>query len=261
MRLPCAFRLPRSDLENVELSSGLIHVWDGIGPIDPARFRDFYTILDDTEQQRANGFHFEQHRIGFVSCRGWLRLLLSAYTGRHPGEIKFTSSEYGKPRLNEYPPNTGLVFNVSHSRERMAFAFGLDCMLGVDIEQTRNISDLEAMVDRICSETEKSTWRKIPKDRQLDYFFSIWVRKEAIIKAHGQGISLGMHDCELANNLDHPLSLPDSCGKVEDWTLFNLSYAEGYQGAVAVNSAHSSMVRRALPEQKLFDLYLSGKLG
>ncbi|MGH8499672.1 MAG: 4'-phosphopantetheinyl transferase family protein, partial [Methylococcales bacterium] len=155
---------------------------------------------------------------------------------------------------------TGLVFNVSHSCERMAFAFGLDCMLGVDIEQTRNMRYLEAMVNRICSETEQATWRKIPKDRQLEYFFSMWVRKEAIIKAQGQGISLGMRDCELANNFENLLSLPDPCGKVQNWTLFDLPCAEGYQGAIAVNSPNSCLVRRALPEQKLFDLYLSRTL-
>lgn len=251
----------RSDLEIGELSSGLIHVWEGASPIDPARFRDFHMILDETEQQRAGRFHFEHHRIRFVTCRGWLRLLLSVYTGQHPGEIRLTSGVYGKPRLNETPPNTGLVFNISHAAERMAFVIGHNCMLGVDIEQTRKLTHLEAMVDRICSETEKATWRKIPGDRRLDYFFSLWVRKEAIIKAHGQGISLGMQDCELAADLDNSVSLPEACGNVQDWTLFDLNYAEDYKGAIAVNKPHSSLARQALPEQWLFDLYLSGKLG
>ncbi|MGH8551514.1 MAG: 4'-phosphopantetheinyl transferase family protein [Methylococcales bacterium] len=255
------FRPPRFGRDSFELSHGLIHVWDGIGSIEATRYRCFYEILDDAERQRAERFRAEQHKIRFVTCRGWLRLLLSAYTGLHPGDIPLTPGEHGKPRLNDNPPNTGLVFNVSHSGERMVFAFGLDCMLGVDIERFRDIPRLESLVDRICSEPEKNTWLNLPAERRAQVFFAIWVRKEAIIKAHGQGVSLGMPDCALSNDLERPVSLPESCGNVEDWTVLGLDYPEDYSGAIAVGSPLGSMVRQALPEQQLLNLYLSRELG
>ncbi|MGH8475863.1 MAG: 4'-phosphopantetheinyl transferase family protein [Methylococcales bacterium] len=247
----------RCDRGDFELSAGLIHVWDGIAAIEAPQFPDFYALLDPSERQRADRFRFEQHRIRFVICRGWLRLLLSAYTGQAPAAIELIANEHGKPRLIDHPPNRGLVFNVSHSGDRMVFAFGLDCRLGVDIEQIRDMPHLEDIVERICAKSERAAWREIAKDNRLEYFFKAWVRKEAIIKAQGRGLSLGMQPCELADTLERPVRLPECCGLVQDWVLFDLSYAEEYRGAVAVNRS-SSMVCRALPQKECFDLYLCG---
>lgn len=250
------FRTAGSDPLRFKLDPGTVHVWDGSGPVDPARYPSFFALLDDMERQRAERFRFEQHRIRFVTCRGWLRLLLSAYTGLDPGEIRLIADHYGKPRLGDQPPNTGLVFNVSHSSERMVFAFGLDCMLGVDIERSRNITHLEGLVDRICSQAEKNHWLSVPGDRRLEFFFAIWVRKEAIIKAQGRGVSLGIAECVLSNDLERPVSLPDSCGRTGDWTLLGLDYPDGYQGAIAVDRRLDSVYRHGLPVQLLIDRLL-----
>lgn len=247
-----------SDSFRFKLSGGLIHVWDAEKPVDSNRYSAFYEILDELEKQRADRFRSEQHRIRFVSCRGWLRLLLSAYTGVDPGYVALVNGEFGKPRLKQNAPNTGLVFNVSHSFDRMVFAFGLDCMLGVDIERLRDINRLPALVDRICSETEKKSWQQLPEEQQLRTFYSIWVRKESIIKAQGRGLSLGMQDCVLTGrSLDCPILLPEPCGDVADWTLLDLDCGEDYQGAIAVNGPLQSLVRKALPEGHLCNLYLS----
>jgi 4'-phosphopantetheinyl transferase len=238
-----------------ELDRGLVHVWDSIGPADPLRYPDFFAMLDQKERERSKQFLSEIHRIRFVTCRGRLRLLLSAYTGLRPDEIVLTTDDYGKPRLNQSLPNTGLVFNVSHSSERMVFTMGLDCMLGVDIERIRSLARLEAIVDRICAEEEKIDWQNQPADRRLEYFFAIWVRKEAIIKAHGQGISLGLRECVLSQDLESPIRLPNSCGNVEDWALLKLDYNGGYSGAVAVRGPFKALIRREFAEQQFPGLY------
>ncbi|MGR9106553.1 MAG: 4'-phosphopantetheinyl transferase family protein [Gammaproteobacteria bacterium] len=242
------------------MSSGIIQIWDAVGPIGAAWYPDFYAILDAEEKRRAERFRADEHRIRFVTCRGWLRLLLSAYTGLHPAAIEIVPGDHGKPGLAEKPPDQGLVFNVSHSADRMVFAFSLDCMLGVDVEGCRNLTRLEGMVDQICSEREKALWRNMPLERQTECFYSFWVRKEAIIKAQGQGISLGMQRCELSDDLKRPINLPDSCGKLEEWTLVGLEYPDSFQGALAVCGRFDSVLRRELPEKKLLDLYLNRKL-
>lgn len=248
LRAPyCGHNLP-------ELRPGTVHVWDSLGPIDTLRYADFFRILDEPEQIRAQRFCAELHRIQFVTSRGWLRLLLSAYLGQSPEAIELIAGEYGKPRLKIHPPNKGLVFNISHAAERQVFAFGMDCMLGVDIEQSRRVTHLEGMIDRICSEEEKRFWRRLPMDRRAEYFFSIWVRKEAIIKAQGQGLSLGMQHCELSENLERALKLPDSCGNVGNWTLSALEYNDDFQGALAVGGLFTSLERRELPEKLLLNL-------
>lgn len=254
------FRPIRTELEGFELTHGLIHVWEGSGPIEPARYRRFLAMLDEDERQRAERFRSELHRLRFVTCRGWLRLLLAAYTGLKPEEIHFETGDHGKPRLQDTPPNSGLVFNVSHSSERTVFGFGLDCMLGVDIERCRILNHLEGMVDRVFSAAEKRDFLNLPEASRAEFFIRLWVRKEAIVKAHGQGISLGMRDCVLSSDLTKPASLPESCGRPGSWTLFELDYSDGYRGALAVNARPSALVRRTLPE-RLLSLYLSRKLG
>ena len=234
-----------------EIMPGLVHVWDAVLSEGADNYPDFNGILDPTERRRAERFQIEQHRIRFIICRGWLRLLLSAYTGRSPWDIELVLNEYGKPKLAGNPVNTGLVFNLSHSAERMVFAFAKDCMLGIDIEAYRNLTRPEGMVERICCAREILNWQKRSADRRLQYFFSIWVRKEAIIKAQGQGISLGMEHCELSENLGRPVRLPESCGRAGEWTLLDLSFREPYWGAVAVNGLFKSLVRRDLPEKLL----------
>ena len=237
-----------------EIKPGTIQVWDAFGSVDPHLFRDFYTILSEEEQIRAQRFCAEWHRVHFVTCRGWLRLLLSAYLGQSPEEVELVTGEYGKPRLKIHPPDRGLVFNISHAGERKVFAFGMDCMLGIDIEQSRRIARLDGMIDRICSEEERSYWRLLPVERQAEYFFSIWVRKEAIIKAQGQGLSLGMQHCELSADLGHALRLPNLCGSADNWSLQGLDYSDRYQGAIAVSVPFTKLERQALPEKLLLNL-------
>lgn len=254
--------VPGTNPSLFQLSPGEIHVWDADSPADSSLRNRLIETLDGNEKQRANRFRSDQHRIRFISCRAWLRLLLSAYTGQPPAQISLLEGKFGKPRLAQYQPNTGVVFNVSHSSERMVIAFSLDCMLGVDIERIRSLSSLKNMVKRIGSETEVANWNNRPDDQKLETFFSMWVRKEAIIKAHGRGISLGMQDCVLeGNTLNTLLSVPQLCGDVADWTLHDLDYSENYKGAIAINRPCCSLFRKSLPEEQLCNLYLSGALG
>lgn len=236
------------DFGNFALSPGIIHVWEAITTEAPGRIAEYYEILSQSEYERANRFHFEQHRFRFIICRAWLRVLLSAYTGQPAAGIELITNEFGKPSLKDQAPNRGLVFNVSHSAERLVFAFGRDCMLGVDIELMRNMTHLEGLCERICCEAEIAYWRKLPVEKRLETFFRIWVHKEAILKAHGQGLSLSMRECQLTHSLERPSSLPESCGTALEWSLIELNYFDGYQGAIAVNQPCATVIRRALPK-------------
>lgn len=245
------------DRSGFKLAEGIVHVWEGENLCQQGNPESLYRILDSAEQARADRLRVDQHRAQFVACRAWLRLLLSAYTGVVPDQIKLAYDEFGKPRLAQEFDGLVLVFNVSHTSDRVLIAFGTNSMLGVDIECCREIRNLEGMVDRVCSPAEKVIWKRLPEQRKIDVFFSIWVRKEAIIKAQGTGISLGMSKCVLGGvDLDHPVFLPVSCGEASEWSLLDLGCGSQHKASIATNVPVRSLVHRCLPHTPLADLYL-----
>ncbi|MCS5566174.1 MAG: hypothetical protein NZ729_07800, partial [Methylococcales bacterium] len=155
--MPLETTLDRSEFE---LAEGIIHVWEGENLCQQGNLEGLYHILDSTEQTRADRLRADQHRAQFVACRAWLRLLLSAYTGLVPDQIKLAYDQFGKPRLVQKFDGSVLVFNVSHTSDRVLLAFGTNSMLGVDIECCREIRNLEGMVDRVCSPSEKVIWKR-----------------------------------------------------------------------------------------------------
>ncbi len=245
------------DRSGFKLAEGIVHVWEGENLCQQGNPESLYRILDSAEQARADRLRADQHRAQFVACRAWLRLLLSAYTGLVPDQIKLAYDQFGKPRLVQKFDGSVLVFNVSHTSDRVLLAFGTNSMLGVDIECCREIRNLEGMVDRVCSPSEKVIWKRLPEQRKVDVFFSIWVRKEAIIKAQGTGISLGMSKCVLGGaDFDHPVLLPVSCGDAVGWSLLDLDSGSQYKASIATNVPVRSLVHRCLPHTHLADLYL-----
>jgi 4'-phosphopantetheinyl transferase len=169
-----------------ELTGRAVHVWPVSiqGPI--AVVDQFCSLLSADETARAARFRFEHLQHSFILARGALRILLGRYLNTPPCDLGFRYGAKGKPALAE---PAGLQFNASHSCDLALFAFTMDCELGVDIEAVRSMPDRDDIARRFFCAEETTELMTLPAGERDQGFFLCWTRKEAYIKATGEGLS------------------------------------------------------------------------
>ena len=122
-----------------------------------------------------------------MACRAALRTLLAARLGCQPRDLRFEYGPAGKPSL---AAGDGLCFNLSHSDRFALIGVAQGAELGVDIERIRTLRDQDLVADRVFSAAERESLRGVAPERRAEAFFAGWTRKEAYIKARGEGIAL-----------------------------------------------------------------------
>lgn len=219
------------------LDADAVHVW--AAPLDPpaAAVQRHGTLLASDERARAERFHFERDRRRFTVARGVLRTLLGRYLGTDPRAVAFGYESHGKPVLADPFAAHGLRFNVSHSGEMALFAFARGREVGVDVEEVRRMEDGLDIAVRFFSEAEVAAFRALPEEIRDDAFFNCWTRKEAYIKAVGEGLSFPLHvfDVSLAPGEPARLLASRDPQQAERWSLRGLpDPAPGYRAALVV---------------------------
>ena len=228
---------PRRLSSGLSLGPGEIHVWSIRLDPPPERVERLGRLLAPDEWERANRFRFDKHRRQYVVGRGALRTLLGAYLGVRPEEVRFTYGHRGKPFLAPPLDAGGLFFNLSNSDELALAGFLRGVEIGVDVEYLRAMPDCEQIAERFFSESERTVLRGIPAAQKEETFFNCWTRKEAYLKAVGEGLAapLDSFDVTLAPG-DPPrmLTLEGDAERAGRWFFHHLRPAEDYIGAVAV---------------------------
>ena len=198
-----------------------------------AALTSYGATLSTDERDRAERYRFEKLRRSYILSRGALRILLAHYLGCPPNEIELICGPKGKPALKG---SSRIRFNVSHSGHMAAFAFTLDCELGVDVEQLRKVDNMELIATRFFSSAEASELLSLqPSDRCLA-FFRCWTRKEAYVKAIGEGLAIPLNRFQVTLLPGVParfVQIAGEMGTAKDWTLHDLAVAPDYVGALA----------------------------
>jgi 4'-phosphopantetheinyl transferase len=204
--------------------------------VEPEAVRVLAPLLSDAERKRASRFAFDRDRRRFTVARARLRRLLSTRLGVRPEAVEFVYGAYGKPALARRFADSDLRFNVSHSDDIAVYAFAAGREIGIDVEAICAIGDADAIAARFFSNRENETYLALdPGDRPLG-FFNCWTRKEAFIKALGDGLyhPLDRFDVSLAPG--EPATLlrvgdrsGDDCG----WHMESFSPVPGFVAAVA----------------------------
>ena len=211
-------------------TSGEAAIW--LADLDAAEAGDHaLAVLSEDERARAARFVFDVHRRRFIACRAWLRQQLGERLTRAPHDLRFEYGPVGKPSLS----GGALRFNVSHS-DRYALLAVADAEIGVDIEQERPLSDMDALAERVFSAAERQALAQVPAGRKAEAFFAGWTRKEAYIKARGEGIGR-LAAIEVALTPDEPprlIRVDDQPGELERWSIQALSPVQGFAAAVCV---------------------------
>lgn len=210
-----------------------VHVW--CARLDqPAHvLATFRGLLAPDELARADRFHFEKDERHFVAGRGLLRTLIGRYLNRAPAQLRFNVNAYGKPAL---AGGGSLNFNLSHAHGLALYAFARERAVGVDIEHIRTEVECRKLAGHFFSPLEVRTLLSLPAESQREAFFNCWTRKEAYIKARGEGLSrpLAGFDVSLAPGERAALLRSDDEDGAVRWTLRELSVPPDYAAALAV---------------------------
>ncbi len=192
-------------------------------------------VLASDERERASRFHFETDRRNFTACRALLRIFLGAFLQQPPDTLRFSYSAHGKPELAGPNAPDKLRFNVSHSGELALLGFVRGRRIGIDVEAFRHDADRAAIVRRFFSRTEQRAIGALPEPEQEAAFFACWTRKEAFIKAKGEGLSLPLAQFDVSVDADAALlATRPEAAEASLWRLRSLQPGAGFAAAVAV---------------------------
>ena len=221
----------------LKLGSDEVHVWRALLDQPVSRRQDLEHFLSVDERNRAERFHFQKDRYHYVVAHALLRIILGRYLGLDPEQLRFCYGPYGKPTLAAATGGNEFHFNMSHSHEIVLYAVTRGREIGIDVERINLTSVREQVAERFFSPQEVAALRLLPIDLQPEAFFNCWTRKEAYVKAKGDGLSLALDQFDVSLMPGEPaalLSTKDNPIEASRWSLQELSPGFNYVAALAV---------------------------
>ena len=216
------------------MTSGTVHVWTIALDVDAAQASAQLDLLSGEERVRAARLRTTEARLQFILVHGVVRTILGQYAGTAPRDLRIETTPSGKPVLG----GGGYAFSLAHSDALAVCAVSAGGQLGVDLERIRPAPDADAIVRRYFARAEVAEYEQLPAEERLAGFYSLWTRKEAFVKATGEGlqIPLDSFEVELAPGSATPRlvnhrALPGGAA----FHLHAFSPSPGYLAAVALD--------------------------
>jgi 4'-phosphopantetheinyl transferase len=200
--------------------------------------RALVALLSDEERQRASRFAFDRDRRRFTVGRARLRQLLGARLGMRPQSVELTYRPHGKPGLARHCAISDLRFNVAHSGEVAVYAFSHGREVGIDLEAVRVIREADEIAAHFFSRREKEAYLALDQRDRLVGFFNCWTRKEAFIKALGEGLYYPLDCFDVSLAPGEPARILRAHGAHGDggWRMGSFCPIPGFVAAVVVES-------------------------
>ena len=193
-------------------------------------------LLSDDERERAARFHSERDRARYIAAHGLLRVLLGNSLRAPPHAIEISQSPSGKPCLADAAPATH--FNLSHSGNVAVYAICRHAEPGIDIEQLDRKVDHDGLAQKFFSRREQIELERVPIARRKHAFLTCWTRKEAVVKATGDGLRVPLREVEVTVDPDTPprlIGIPHA--NAADWTLHALDAGSACTATLALHRA------------------------
>ena len=219
------------------LLSNEVHVWRVPLDLTASCVQRLQRVLSADEVARAARFYFHKDRQHFIVARGVLRTILGRYLGVEPRQLCFCYSYYGKPALLPTSGGARFRFNLSHSHQLALYAVTCGREVGIDIEYIRTDFVCKEIAAQFFSPRENVMLEALPAHLKHQAFFNCWTRKEAYIKAHGEGLSLPLDQFDVSLTPGEPAALLATRGDAHEasrWSLRELTPGPGYVGTLAV---------------------------
>jgi 4'-phosphopantetheinyl transferase len=217
----------------------------------PAGTRELLALLDTGERGRCLRFHRDEDRARYLAAHALARLVLAGHLGIPAPALAFHATcrqcgagDHGKPRLGM--AGGGLEFSLSHSGARVVLAVARDAAVGVDVERLNAQRDFAALVPAVLSPAEQPAVAALPDAERAGAVLRYWTRKEALLKATGDGLRVA------------PAALtvtpPDAPPALVAWDatppldtaahLFDLSPGPGHVASLAILGPRLAVVER-----------------
>jgi 4'-phosphopantetheinyl transferase len=221
-----------------------VHVWPLRLDLPEGARQRLEAVLSFGELARARRLVRASDSARFVSAHGLLRLVLSSYVGTGPRDIELEEGPGGKPCLAD---SAGPRFNLSHAGSLGLVAVSARREVGVDIEEIRDVGDVQDLARRCFSPAERAALAAVAPPMRRQAFFAGWTRKEAFLKAVGDGLRRRLDSFDVALTPGEParlLRVDGAPGAAERCALRALEPAPGYVAAVAALGAALAIRRR-----------------
>jgi 4'-phosphopantetheinyl transferase len=222
----------------MRLPEDAVHVWAASLRVASARWCALGGHLSRDEIDRALRLRSDRDRMRFVVARGMLRELVGRYLDVEPRDVRFRYGAHGKPALDQ----CALAINISRSGDRAVFAFARGREIGVDIERVRRDFPHEHVAQAFFSTAEAAAIRVFPPQERSTAFFRCWTRKEAYLKARGDGLTVDLASFDVSLD-DCPVLArePDEPGR---FAVYVLDAPPGYASALAADGPRASVSQR-----------------
>jgi 4'-phosphopantetheinyl transferase len=164
-----------------------------------------------------------------------------------PGDVVFSYGSRGKPELAGEPVNPGLQFNLSHSDSAAILAVTKGPRVGVDVERIRPEFGTDEVAQRFFAAGEVQRLQALQPANRADAFFACWTRKEAYIKALGEGLSVPLDSFEVAFGTSVParlLAVKNDPGAPERWSLYDIAAPQGFKAALMAEGKDHQLSQR-----------------
>lgn len=186
--------MTRIDAEAIPaLTAGACQVWWAKVTVGE-RLLKLLGLLDAGERARWATLRPPDARARYLAAHALTRIVLGGHLAVPPAALTFTRTcrrcggAHGKPRLRD--PAADLRLSVAHSGEWVVVAVALGVEVGVDVEQTGAGGDLDGVAGLALSAPEQAVWRRLAPAERTAALLRYWVRKEALLKATGDGLAV-----------------------------------------------------------------------
>lgn len=174
-------------------------VWCGNIKTNFSFIKEIKEFLSSEELKNIENYYFLEDKCNYTITHGVLRYLLSQYNNQYPKEIDYYYNYYGKPFLKQKFKEDPLFFNISHSGNRFCIAIDRQNEVGIDIQVQDKSLDLDLILSDVCTKKEIEYLLSLGNNERRKRFNELWVRKEAVVKALGKGLSHPINEIEVLN--------------------------------------------------------------
>lgn len=215
-----------------ESRNGRIVVWLAPVSASQASLSSLNSYLDARDLERAARFRFDEDRARFILGRALARECLGRWLNRVPASLDFIYTRRGRPVLAGHD---AVHFSLSHTRDLVAVAVTHGAQVGIDLEYLRQDVAIEDLAPSVFSEDDRRRYDALPADERRAAFFRAWTRKEAYLKARGEGITEGLEQVSVSFSPAQAASIRDArdIAAASAWQLVDLPVPPDYAGSLA----------------------------
>ena len=230
-------------MDDPRLDSAQVHVWTASLSAGREALGYYLTLLADDERMRAERFRLPKIRERFIVARATLRRLLSVYLRTDPWLLRIGYSAQEKPYLASCPE---LCFNLSHAEDTALYTVASRRDVGIDIERITHRVEMEGVARHAFSTSEYDALTALTPEARTSAFFHCWTRKEAYVKAHGNGLGYPTRSFSvslLPGDDDALLADEREANALLNWRLIEINAPNGFCAALAAAGRDWSVLR------------------